>query len=121
MVLQLRVGLADDCVSVGVRLENEHCVNSFFCAIHRTDDRGFAHARLRIKCALDVLGKDVQPVGPHDHFLLAAFDEQATLRVALADVAGVQPAVGVEDSGFGARGSGFGPRAESREPDMIDR
>ena len=60
------------------------------------DDRRLAHARLLVEHALDVFGKDVQPLGRDDHFLLAALDEHAPLRVALADVAGVQPAVRVE-------------------------
>src|SRR6185503_4637703 len=43
---------------------------------------------------LDVFRKDVQPFGRDDHFLLAALDIELTLRVDLADVAGVEPAVG---------------------------
>ncbi len=61
--------------------------------------------RLLVEHALDVLGKDVESVGRDDHFLLAALDEQTPLLVALADVAGVQPALRVEDavaSGVGA-------------------
>ena len=76
-------------------------------AFDRADDRGLAYAGLLVEHALDVLGKDVEAVGRDDHFLLAALDEQPPLRVALADVPGVQPALAVEDAvGVGSLGLG---------------
>src|SRR6185503_21117558 len=73
-----------------------------------------AHAGRLVQHALDVLGKDVQPLGRHDHLLLAALDEDTSLLVAFADVPGMEPAVAVEDCatgirlGFGIWGLGFG-------------
>jgi len=70
-------------------------------------DRRFADARKIVEDALDVFGKDVQPVRRDDHFLLASLDKDPALLVAFADVAGVEPAVGVENrlqaSGFRRR------------------
>ena len=87
---------------IHVGLEDEHGVHALLGAVHDTDHGGLADACLSIEGTLDVLGKHVQPVGPHDHFLLASLDEQATLGVALADIAGVQPAFVVEDPGLRA-------------------
>ena len=53
-----------------------------------------------VQHALDVLGKDVEPLGRDDHFLLAAADEQLAVGVELADVAGVEPAVLERARGF---------------------
>jgi hypothetical protein len=60
------------------------------------DDRRLAHAGTAVEHPLDVLGEHVEPLGRDDHLLLAALDEQPPLRVALADVAGVQPALRVD-------------------------
>ena len=89
MLLQLCVRLPDDRVSMRIGLENEHGVHAFFGTIDGTNDGGLMDTGLHFERAFDVLGKDVQPVGPHDHFLLASLDEQAPLRIAFADVAGV--------------------------------
>ena len=50
----------------------------------RTPGRRFDHA-------LDVLGKDVQPFGGHDHFLLAARMNSRPSASTFADVARVEP------------------------------
>ena len=54
----------------------------------------------RVQHALDVLGKDVQPFGRDDHFLLAPADVQLAVGADLADVAGVEPAVLERARGF---------------------
>ncbi len=99
VILQAAVGGAHDRILVRAGVEHHHRVDAFLAAVRDADDRRFADARHLVEHALDVLGKDVQPLGRHDHFLLAPLDEDAALVVALADVAGVEPAVGVEDRG----------------------
>src|SRR5262245_43781077 len=96
MVLQSRVRGANHRVDVGAGIENEYGVDTFLRAIYRANDRRLAHARLLVEHALDVLGKDVEPVRRDDHFLLAALDEQPPLCVPLADITGMQPTFCVE-------------------------
>ena len=62
------------------------------------------HARLtdqreRLQRRLEVGGRDVLPAGGDDQLLLAVDDLQVAVVVELADVARVQPAVGVERLG----------------------
>ena len=83
---------------------DEHGVHALLRAVDGADDGGLADAGLLVEHAFDVLGKDVETVRRDDHFLLAALDEQTPLRVALADVAGVQPPVAVEDAVAGLLG-----------------
>ena len=96
--------MASRTIAVGLDagLEHEHGVHALLAALPRADDRDVAHAGHGRDHALHVLGKDVQPLGRDDHFLLAALDEQPALRVELADVAGVEPAV-LERLGGGLR------------------
>ena len=68
-------------------------MDPLFAADAQSDDARVLDARLREERALDVLGKDVESLRRDDHFLLAALDEQPAVRVELADVAGVEPAV----------------------------
>ena len=51
-------------------------------------DAAIRHA---LEHPLHVVGEHIQPLRRHNHFLLAAPDEEAPLRVELTDVAGVQP------------------------------
>src|SRR5262245_2729565 len=96
VVGQNGVRLTHDVVRVCTRLEHEHGVNTFFGAIRHTDDGGVANTRELVERALDVLWEDVESLGRYDQFLLAPFDEQSTVAVALADVAGMQPSFGVD-------------------------
>jgi hypothetical protein len=50
---------------------------------------------------LDILGIDLEAVGQRDHVLLPAVQPQETVRVELAEVSGVEPALLVDG---GARG-----------------
>ena len=55
-----------------------------------------------LSSAFEVLRRDVLAAGGDDQVLLAVGDAQEALGVELADVAGVQPAVGVDRLGGGA-------------------
>ena len=83
-------------ISAGI--DDEDGMDTLLRAIDRADDGGLAYPRLLVEHALDVLGKHIEAVGRDDHFLLAAFDEQPPLRVALADVAGMQPPLAIENA-----------------------
>ena len=93
MILERRVGAADDRLDVRARLEDEHRVDALLAVDVEADDAGVPHAGLREQRALDVFRKDVEALRRDDHFLLAALDEEPARRVELADVAGVEPAV----------------------------
>ena len=75
-------------------------MHALFRSDRHADDRRVAHAGNRVEHALDVLGKDVQPLGRDDHFLLAPADEELAVLADLADVAGVKPAVLERARGF---------------------
>ena len=92
VIEQLLVGVADDRVWVGARLEHQHRVHTLLGAVPHPDDGGLANAGHLFERALDVFGEHVQPLGRDDHLLLAAADEEAPLRIHLADIAGVEPA-----------------------------
>ena len=81
------------------------------------DHRRFRTPSTVVRHALHVVGEHVEALGRDDHLLLAPADEQPPLRVQLADVAGVQPALGVDHAAFG-RGLGLGLEAwvDSRLP-----
>ena len=64
--------------------------------------RRFQHARDALHHPLDIVREDVQAFGGDDHLLLASADEEPALRIELADIAGVEPALGI------ARASRFG-------------
>ncbi len=85
---QARVGAPHDFSALGAGVENQHRMHAI-----RPDHRGVAHARLLLQHALHVLGKNVEPLRRHDHFLLAAQDAQLAVVLQLADIAGVEPAV----------------------------
>src|SRR5699024_7281208 len=73
------------------------------------DDGRLTDARQVVEHALDIFRKDVQSFRRHDHFLLATLDEDASVGVALADIAGVQPALSVDGAlGFGPWALGVG-------------
>ena len=63
------------------------------------DDAGLSDQRLRLQRRLEVRGRDVLAARGDDELLLAVDDAQVAVVVELADVAGVQPAVGVERLG----------------------
>ena len=63
------------------------------------DGSGLADERDRLERRLEVGGADVLAAGRDDQLLLAVDDAQVAVVVELADVAGVQPAVGVERLG----------------------
>ncbi len=73
---------------------------TFFPANRHADDRGIANAADTIQHPLDVFGKDVQPLGRDDHFLLAPADEQRAVGPDFADVTRVEPAVLEGPRGF---------------------
>ena len=108
MILELTVGVSDDPVALYPRREHQDCVHVLLAAIRDADDRGIAHAWQFVQHPLDVLGEHVEPLGRHDHFLLAALDENAPLVVTLSYIAGMEPAVTVEHGGIRDRGSGIG-------------
>ena len=58
------------------------------------DDRGLADAPGLVEHSLDVLRKDIEPFRCDDHLLLASAHEQTACVVQLADVTGMEPAVG---------------------------
>ena len=95
MIEQLRVGGADDAsTSVPGSSTRTACTRS--AVEPRIGAPTTAESRtpgMLVQHALDVLGKDVEPLGRDDHFLLAAADVQRPAGVELADVAGVEPAV----------------------------
>ena len=93
MIGQLRVGVTGDGVGIDARIDDEHGLDPFFTACRDADGSRIADAGNSIEHALDVLGEDVQPFGRHDHFLLAAPDEQLAVPVDFADVARAEPAV----------------------------
>ncbi len=86
MIGQLGVGGPHDLVDVRAGLDDEDGVHAFGRRSARrcADDGGVPHARLRGQRALDVLRKDVQPLGGDDHLLLAAADVELSLVVELA-------------------------------------
>src|SRR5688500_3300484 len=96
MVLQPYVRLADHGIDVRARIDDQHSVDALLRGIDRADNGRLANAWLLVEHSLDVLGKHIEAVGRDDHFLLAPLDEQTPLRIAFTNVAGVQPAVGVE-------------------------
>ena len=60
------------------------------------DDEALAHQPVPAHAVLEHSGRDVLAAGGDDQFLLAAGDPHEPVAVDLADVAGVEPAVGVE-------------------------
>ena len=60
------------------------------------DRAGLADQRVPLQLVLDQGGRDVLAAGGDDQLLLPVGDLQEAVGVELADVAGVQPAVGVE-------------------------
>ena len=93
VVGQDRIRRPDDSLDVGARLDDDDGVHAFFAVAGEAHDRRLDDSRLRVDDALHIIGKDIQPIGRDDHFLLAALDEQSPLRVELADVARVEPTV----------------------------
>ena len=63
------------------RLKHEHGVHALLPIRRDTHHGRLDHTRLRIQRALHILRKDVQPFRRDDHFLLAALDEDAALRI----------------------------------------
>ena len=66
----------DDGADVGAGVEHQHGVDALFAVDRQADDAGVLHAGLGEQRALDVLGKDVEPLRRDDHLLLAALDQQ---------------------------------------------
>ena len=65
------------------------------------DHHRLAHVRRDLEAVLDLRRRDVLAAGGDDHVLLAVGDRQEALLVDRADVAGVEPAVGVDGGGGG--------------------
>src|SRR5262249_60410173 len=59
------------------------------------DDDRLADVRLELQEVLDLLGRDVLPARRLDEVLLPVGDAQKSVGVELADVAGVEPSLGV--------------------------
>ena len=104
---ELDVGVADDgCHLLAVLHEEDRVHLDVFTGTLETHDRRDRRtqrgrerldARIGRERVLDVLGIDVRAVGEDDHVLLAAPQPQEAVLVELAEVAGVVPAVLVED------------------------
>ena len=80
VVQQRRVRGSDNRIDVDAGFGDEdrlHALGRGACE-RRSDDRGFAHARDAVQHALDVLRKDVQPLGSDDHLLLASADPKVS-------------------------------------------
>ena len=67
------------------------------------DDEALADQRVRAHPVLEHGGGDVLAAGGHQDLLLAPGDPDEALVVDLADVAGVEPAVGIDGLGGGLR------------------
>ncbi len=80
-------------------LEEEHRVDPQVGSRWPADDRGIGQAGVQAEDRLDVLGVDLLPVRQGQHVLLPAAEDEETLGRDLAEVAGVVPAVGVDDRG----------------------
>ena len=98
MILQTRVRVAHDGVEVCARFDNDHPMHAFLAGLRDANHRRLPHARELVQHALHILGKYVEPLGGHDHFLLASLDEQPAVGIALADVARVQPSALAENA-----------------------
>src|SRR5262249_60206311 len=96
VILQLRVGLAHNRFGVRARIDHQHAVNSFLAAVRGAYHCRIADSRQSVEHALDVLREDVEPFRCDDHFFLATLDEESALRIPLADVARVEPAIRVQ-------------------------
>ena len=82
-------------------------MDPLFAVLCDANDGGLTDAGQLVQGAFDVLGEHVQSLQRHDHLLLPPLDEQSPLGIALADVSGVQPSVGVD------RGTGTGARVRT--------
>ena len=81
------VGATDQRLDVGVRIvEYENGID-----LIGPDDSAFSNFGKGIENSLHIFGMDVQSFGCDDQFLLAAAIIQPSLRIDLAEVAGVQP------------------------------
>src|SRR5215471_14329624 len=58
------------------------------------DDGAFANFGETVDDSLDIFGMNVEPLGSHDHVLLAAAVVKAAFGIDLAEVARVQPLAG---------------------------
>src|ERR1700733_15539085 len=85
---QPRVAASHDFLSVGSSVENQ---NRLYAA--GSDHRGIMNTRLLLQHAFHSLGENVETLGGHDHFFLAAENGQFSVVLQLADVAGMKPAV----------------------------
>ena len=85
-------------VSVGSLRTTKIFTASPECSLGYADGRHFAHAGMRGDDFLDFVRIDVE-AGDQDHVLLAVDQEDEALLVDIADVAGAQEAVGMEDRG----------------------
>jgi hypothetical protein len=123
MVLEAGVGAADDGGDVRAGLQHEHGVNPLLALDPPPDYAGVLHAGLGEQGALDVLGKDVEPLRRDDHLLLAALDDQPSGVVDFANVARVKPAILERSSLFtgdrlaGCAGRAVVPRGHVLAPD----
>ena len=93
MVVEFAVGLAGDDGGVGWRLEHDDCVHPLLPVACDPHDRRLSDAGYCVHHTLDVLGKNVEPLGRHDHLLLPPEYPQSARLVDRAEVAGAEPAV----------------------------
>ena len=62
-----------------------------------TDDHAIAHGRLFAQLRFQVLRENVQALGRDDYIFSAAFEIKIARLVAFAEIAGVEPSIGVRN------------------------
>jgi hypothetical protein len=92
VVRKLRVGRLHDISWIRAWCDDQRNLNAFFAILRHADRGRFPHAGNVVDDPLDVFGKDVEAFRRHDHFLLAAADEEPSAFIDLADVPRMEPA-----------------------------
>ncbi len=80
--------MPDNLVGIHPRIQNDDGLHAI-----GPDHRRIANARQTIEHSLDILWKNVEPFGRHDHFFLAAQNRELPVFLKDANVAGVEPTV----------------------------
>jgi hypothetical protein len=71
VVEELLVGAAHDFIGIRPRVGDHDGVDALLTSVAQANHRRFAYAGHGFEHTLHVLRKDVEPLGRHDHFLLA--------------------------------------------------
>ena len=101
MRFQPGVGLTDRGFGACPRRQDKHRVDQFPRAIARSHHRGFPYTRRGMQHPFHIFGINVQAIGRDDYLLLAAQNFQVAIGGEFADVAGMQPALGIPRRGIG--------------------